>query len=142
MHSGDLLPLAKRAPCFPDPSLIQSKASATGDGLETVPSPSPRQHVAASGGGLEMCSHPRTPANERLHKAETGCHELEKEQNCCGSTTAETRAQDWAGKGQRRKPKPLPWTTNTTLPQGEGQKGRERLYSARPAKGGTGTLKN
>ena len=68
--------------------------------------------------------------------------ELEKEQNCCGSTTAETRAQDWAGKGQRRNPKPLPWTTNTTLPQGEGQKGRDRLYSARPAEDGTGTLKN
>ena len=75
VHSGDLLPLAKTAPCFPDPSLIQSKASATGDGLETVPSPRSRQHVAASGGGLEMCSHPRTPANKRLHKAETGCHE-------------------------------------------------------------------
>lgn len=72
VHSGDLLLLAKTAPCFPDPALTQSRASATGDGLD--PPPSPRQHVPASGGGLEMCSHPRTPANKRLPKAETGLH--------------------------------------------------------------------
>lgn len=37
VHSGDLLPLAKTAPCFPDPALIQSRASATGDGLDPPP---------------------------------------------------------------------------------------------------------
>ena len=123
VHNGDLLPPAKIAPCSPDPSLIQSKASAPGDGLETVPPPSPRQHVAASGGGLEICSHPRIPANKRPHKAETGCHRgAGGRADCCGSTTAETRARDWGGTEQRRNPKPLPWTTIATLPQGEGKK--------------------
>ena len=142
VHNGDLLPPSKIAPCFPDPSLIQSKASAPGDGLETVPPPSPRQHVAASGGGLETCSHPRIPANKRPHKAETGCHRgAGGRTDCCGSTTAETRARDWGGTGQRRNPKPLPWTTNALYHRGRA-KGRERLDSARPAKDRTSTLKN
>lgn len=55
VHSGDLLPLAKTAPCFPRSHTHTKPRHATGDGLDPPPVPG-NMYRPVEGGTGSLCS--------------------------------------------------------------------------------------